>query len=414
MNVGKPKTVKVIVYSSRNLKSKKGDGEPLAWAVFGFGKDKCCTSQVRDRNAKWNEESTFTLPENNKFSLKINVKDKDDIIGQIIIPIREIPSEEHFLKWVSLGPHKKNSNPQGELCIDCWVEDFYDIDESMNANSNSKNIINKTINRLKGRSPDPMRKFRSEEENRRISMTPGSVSIKGSVSVEDISNSRLRKKSVVKDALVSQMFFDSNQNNSNIADDPKISKLYMDKRYSMADTNNQLPVIKEQCYPPKVLNVVPSSGPSKGGTLIQITGKYLGLSRDDIVRLTVAGCNCLSTLEYYTSRKIMCLTSASHGTGPISIQTKSGGMSASKMMFEFIENNEDDGHTESTANGLGSGQSSNSGSPKAERLSGDLKLKQTVEQLKFENRELREYIDKLVVYLMDKYPDALESSKMYR
>lgn len=34
--------------------------------------------------------------------------------------------------------------------------------------------------------------------------------------------------------------------------------------------------------------------------------------------------------------------------------------------------------------------------------------------LKGDNQQLREYIDKLVAYLMDKYPDALESSKMYR
>ena len=34
-------------------------GDPLAWVVFGFGKEKCCTSQIRDRNAKWNEESTL-------------------------------------------------------------------------------------------------------------------------------------------------------------------------------------------------------------------------------------------------------------------------------------------------------------------------------------------------------------------
>jgi len=34
--------------------------------------------------------------------------------------------------------------------------------------------------------------------------------------------------------------------------------------------------------------------------------------------------------------------------------------------------------------------------------------------LRHDNQELREYIDKLVVYLMDKYPGALESSKMYR
>ena len=33
----------------------------------------------------------------------------------------------------------------------------------------------------------------------------------------------------------------------------------------------------------------------------------------------------------------MCTTSQSQGIGPITISTRSGGMSSSKMMFEFID-----------------------------------------------------------------------------
>ena len=57
--------------------------------------------------------STATDP---KIPLKINVKDKDDPLGQILIPLSDIPSEEHFLKWVTLGPHKKNISPCEKVC----------------------------------------------------------------------------------------------------------------------------------------------------------------------------------------------------------------------------------------------------------------------------------------------------------
>ena len=61
------------------------------------------------------------------------------------------------------------------------------------------------------------------------------------------------------------------------------------------------------------MGIVPNQGASSGGTLIQITGRNLGLAADDITRLMVAGCNCLSTLEYYTPNKIMCTTLESEG-----------------------------------------------------------------------------------------------------
>ncbi|XP_057303286.1 uncharacterized protein LOC130640760 isoform X1 [Hydractinia symbiolongicarpus] len=427
MDTRRPKTVKVTVYSSRNLKQKKGDGDPLAWVVFGFGKEKCCTSQIRDRNAKWNEESTFTITDQ-KIPLKINIKDKDDPLGQIIIPVNEIPSEEHFLKWVPLGPHKKNSNPSGELCIDCWVEDYYD-DASLLAppslgskSTKPMKYFNKTLNRLTGKSPESIRRLK-EDESRRHSYASGVTSIRGSVSVEDLSHrskTNLKLSSVEKDKsslLAPSSYVNSNVRratstlvlNSNSAAEPR--------RNSFTEMNvlGQLPTIKEQNYPPKVLNIIPKSGPVTGGTLIQITGKNLGASPEDITRLMVAGCNCLSSLEYYTSSKIMCTTSESEGVGPISISTRSGGMSSSKVMFEFVEEQKNENGEDVEQNGVvDSGRSS--GASDADRDKDEVieHLRMENDHLRYDNRELREYIDKLVVYLMDKYPDALESSKMYR
>jgi len=317
--------------------------------------------------------STLT---DNKSSLKINVKDKDDCLGQIIIPLSDIPSDEHFLKWVPLGPHKKNSNPHGEVCLDCWIEDFYEDNEetahpSPSAQNKTGKFFRKNLSKLTGRSPEANRKNLSPFSD---SYGPGVTSIKGSVSMEDLSSKSNKtspsfnnKYNNKKDSLlapaaytnirksVSTLALNSTpKSSSTILTTPQRQSTTPDETAGVSLRRNSindivaasnaggagataLPTIKEQCYPPKILNMVPNLGPADGGTLIQITGKYLGNSKDDITRLMVAGCNCLASVEYYSSSKIICTTTESIGKGPITLSTRSGGMSSSKMMFEFVE-----------------------------------------------------------------------------
>ena len=414
----RPKTVKVTVYSARNLRPKKGDGEPLAWVVFGFGKEKCCTQQIRDRNPKWNEESTFTITDP-KLPLKLNIKDKDDMLGQIVIPMSDLPSDEHFLKWVPLGPHKRNSNPTGELCIDCWIDNFYDESDPADAlqMSGSPNPINKyfkNLRQISGRSPEVLRK--------------NNGSMKGSLSVDDLNFNYNKKRGSPKSDKKQVTTFAPSITNSNnttttnlrksastLAISGNESKRPLSMHTEVQPSPLSLAPIKEHCYPPKVLDIIPRSGPTSGGTLIQITGKYLGQSKEDITRLMVAGCNCLSTLQYYTPNKIMVTTSESVGIGPISMSTKSGGLSSSKVMFEFShERVEEKPAVASSNSGRDSGRSSANSEADREKDEMIRKLQEEVQHLKGRNGELREYVDKLVAYLMDKYPDALESSKMYK
>ena len=344
-----------------------------------------------------NHGSTLT---DTKSPLKINVKDKDDPLGQIIIPLDEMPSEEHFLKWVALSPHKKNNNPHGELCIDCWVEEFYQDDEELMSPTSGSNkpgkFLRKNLGRLTGnKSPESSRKT---QFRRHSSYGTGETSIKGSISLEDISSRGGKSPSPLfgklkkdKDSLLAPPAYTNmrksvstlvlnassskpdspvkvNGSSSNgtggggsmvNGNSPVMLTPAINTNISAGSRRNSspveiispthgLPTIKEQCLPPKVQSIMPTSGPSTGGTLIQINGKYLGNSREDITRLMVAGCNCLDTVEYYTANKIMCTTSESIGIGPITISTRSGGMSSSKMMFEFVETKETKTNKQST------------------------------------------------------------------
>lgn len=299
--------------------------------------------------------STITDP---RLPLKLNVKDKDDMLGQIVIPMSDLPSDEHFLKWVPLGSHKRNMNPIGELCLDCWIDDYHDdggdgntLNVPLASSPNPIKYFNKQLSKLTGRSPEPERK----------NYTSGGTSMKGSLSVDDLSLNKRRMNDrpknlndyQAKNSLLAPAAYTNNNNSlnnnsgslgatngiSNLRKATSSFTLSESKQRPLSEYSSSLaalPTIKEQCYPPKVLNMVPNSGPTSGGTLIQITGKYLGVSKEDVTRLMVAGCNCLPTLQYYTSNKIMCTTSESVGIGPISISTKSGGLSSSKLMFEFV------------------------------------------------------------------------------
>lgn len=75
-----------------------------------------------------------------KGSLKITVKDKDDAIGRIIIPVTEIPPDVHFLKWISLNETERKSpfSIAGEICLDYWLDVCTDEGKVGKINSKSQ------------------------------------------------------------------------------------------------------------------------------------------------------------------------------------------------------------------------------------------------------------------------------------
>ena len=52
---------------------------------------------------------------------------------------------------------------------------------------------------------------------------------------------------------------------------------------------------------PEVTGVSPNEGPVEGGQRVVLRGSYLGVSREDIVQVLVAGVDCTSSLEYFSS-----------------------------------------------------------------------------------------------------------------
>ena len=256
--------------------------------------------------------STISDP---KLPLKLIVKDKDDPLGQIQVNLADVPSDEHMLKWVPLGQHRRNLNPAGEICLDCWITEYHD------ERSSSKKSYFKFKSSKK--------QIDKNEINRRDSVKTGGVSMRGSVSVEDLSSFSSRSKSVPTPKII------DNSQTKDLFGLRRSSSVFLNPTGTPRITD--LATVRENGGLPDIKFISPISGPAEGGTLVQMSGANLGNSRGDIIELFIGGCDCLPTLEYYSPNKIMCTTSAGEGTGPIRIKTKSGGIGTSRISFEFIK-----------------------------------------------------------------------------
>jgi len=99
---------------------------------------------------------------------------------------------------------------------------------------------------------------------------------------------------------------------------------------------------------PEVTGVSPREGPTGSETRLTIRGSNLGQSATDVVRLSVAGLDCLSALDYESSTRLSCLvrpTAVSEPTeGDVIVETRSGGLGISMVRFRFVDSGVDDDH----------------------------------------------------------------------
>ena len=82
----------------------------------------------------------------------------------------------------------------------------------------------------------------------------------------------------------------------------------------------------------------PREGPVQGGTRLTIRGSNLGRNKDDVVGLLVCGSNVLSSLEYVSASKLVCVTKCYKVcSGSVTVETQSGGRGVSLVQFSFID-----------------------------------------------------------------------------
>ncbi|PVD37787.1 hypothetical protein C0Q70_00388 [Pomacea canaliculata] len=103
------------VHGGRRLQGKK-PGRYKFSVIFGVGSKKYRTSVVKEPtgNPDWNEESVIPvqISSDNVF---FTVTEKDDVLGQVQIPITSLQTTKGHVRKLALKPHKKCPVPQGDL-----------------------------------------------------------------------------------------------------------------------------------------------------------------------------------------------------------------------------------------------------------------------------------------------------------
>lgn len=121
-----PEEVTIIVHSATGLKSKLG-GSRKYFVVFGLGETKYQTGVIIDKagNPVWKEENAVTV-DSMKDEVFLVVREKDNVHGQVLVPVSTIQGPKDRIHKQQLQPHKKCRNPHGELTYQCFVSKYRD------------------------------------------------------------------------------------------------------------------------------------------------------------------------------------------------------------------------------------------------------------------------------------------------
>lgn len=400
--------------AARDLKSKR-KGSCHASVVFGIGKQKFRTSTVQSDSPVWNEESTFEIKGNDL--LKFKVRDKDETIGKVVVPLSQIPGvENRHERWTQLS--SQSSTVHGELCFEAWVSKGTSMRATQLSHSQIHNTASPSSPVVKHHNQSvlsdtstldstfkkmsPPAQSISRRFSQGVSHSTGDLTAVGQTSHQQ--NTSSTSLSDIRDATSSQMQTTSSFHNKLRSPSP--------------------PAV--QIKAPEVTGISPRSGPLSGGTRLTLRGSNLGQSADDVIGLTVCGIDCLSSLEYSSPAKLICTTfpSSKSVSGPVVVKTRNGGKGMSTVTFTYKQHDYDVDEVpldsmiishprppSPAKNGSKKRQSQNKrekvGTREAELEDKIVQLERHVKDLEEENAELKAYIDKMLKKVMEANPGLL-------
>lgn len=260
---------------------------------------------------------SFSLSKVTKPSaLVFTVMDREDTLGTVSLPLAQIPSVAHRRRWMPLT--SKNAQAMGDLCIDCWVLTFKKV-TSAGQGGKWNSLIPFG---LKGGTGT------KDRSKRRTSIEAASISRKGSRSVENLYSMAELKPDPDNESEKSEL---SSSRLSPVGSFTALAPFSLFKP-RLAPTLGQ---VLSSSLAPEITGLSPKTGPSIGGTQITVRGCNLGMSKEEIKSISICGCDLYSSLEYHSPAKLVVVTKPWTGSGPVVIETKSGGRGISTINFTF-------------------------------------------------------------------------------
>ncbi|XP_013420158.1 uncharacterized protein LOC106180660 [Lingula anatina] len=327
--------VSILVLSGRGLQRRK-KGRAKYSVIFGIGQSKFRTQVVSDPlgNPEWNEECI--IPVQGKDKLTLLVTDKDEVLGQVTVLISSLPPESGKRPVaVRLQAHKKAQDPQGELLYQSCVVKY--------------GSCNATVNKPDGQTTKGGGSFKKLKQT--LKMSPHKRSkTEGNIvppSLEEKSNLGRLKKLASKSMLDIASLFISNdekqleEENTGLhktASIPDLSRRNSNPQLLSAVEMEDIDLDSQPHDEPQIISISPTEGSVKGGTKITLEGINLGKNLDDIAELRVCEADCLMNVEYESPSKIFCTTKPWYAReGKVYLVTSSGGYTEAPQSFKFCE-----------------------------------------------------------------------------
>lgn len=262
------------------------------------------------------------------------VTEKDDILGQLSIPVTSLRATKGQAKKAPLQPHKKCPKPQGELVYQCYVSKYRPHGDHLPIIKSQTQTPDEVrprsaFQRLRKRMASPVAQRRNKkDDNKEHKSGLSSFNKKLSRSIQDLFS--FNKFSASENV-------DIDDNESTTSSQKSANKAKYRRKFSLSflSVSNDLDKAGDE---PVITSVSPSSGPIDQPTRLTIEGRNLGVGKSDILSLKVAGCDCTDTIEFDSSNRIYCMTHFwKVCKGPVVIDTISGGIGSLKDGYSFYE-----------------------------------------------------------------------------
>ncbi|XP_070177580.1 uncharacterized protein [Littorina saxatilis] len=319
--------VTVVVHGARNLQGKK-PGRCKFSVIFGVGTRKFRTSIVKEAsgNPDWNEESNVCV-QSQADHVFFTVTEKEDVLGQVTIPVTSLTNAKGQVRKTTLKAHKKCPDPHGELLYQAYVSKQRPLSTAVSPQIRGSNTIGAPAQltgfarlrhslaispalprRAMKRDSKDSGSLGGEKEERRKSSTLSFFNKKLSKSLHDIFH-------------IGRM----------AEDDDEHKPSNKNKFGSMSSGLDRAEI-------PIVSNVIPNMATVHGGTKLCIEGRNLGLGKSDIMEFMLCGSDLLDSIEFESETRIYVTTKpSSAGKGDLWIETVSGGQNVIKNVFTFVD-----------------------------------------------------------------------------
>ncbi|CAG5118869.1 unnamed protein product, partial [Candidula unifasciata] len=306
-------------HGARGLQGRK-PGRHKFSVIFGIGTKKFRTHVVKESNGNpdWNEESLIPVA-NASDHVFFTVTEKDDVLGQLIIPVASLLTVKGVVKKHALKAHKKCPNPQGELIFQCYVSKQKPsmIIPGMETNRTGQLTGFQRLRHSFAPTSNTLLK-KEEKEDKKRSNSLATLNKKLSKSLHDIFHIGI--------------FGDKNDQDENEQlpnKGKRFSLRFPSLSSGLDNTGKEVPV---------VTHIVPNMASIHGGTRLALEGRNLGLGKSDIMELMLCGSDLLDNIEFESESRIYVTTKpTTAGKGDLWIETISGGQNVIKNIFTFVD-----------------------------------------------------------------------------